>query len=404
MNQAENSVNRAWFCRSAAGSVALRAQLPIGLQSIAKVTLGKKRAESTMQQATPAPLIRPALAQWRRLSAPWRIQIIGSGLFALLDLLVRIMVFHDPAVAFAMTLAMAPLLLLLIAGLGATYRLLGYAGRVDASALGAIAVLSLGAAALCVLAASALRTPFGLVLPYWPPGQEILVPLFYYATIFACWSLAYFWAEAELARRSERQRAALAEAEALRSELRRLRQQLDPHFLLNALNGIGEELHDDPAAASAMLRNLTQFLHHSLAGTEATVVTLGAELASLSAYLAVQQARFGPRLHMQITASPQAQACPIPGFLLQPLVENAVKHGDRSTRLAITLTATMQGDSLHITLINTGILGPRSPSGGIGLANLTRRLALHYPARHRFTLTDTPQGVTADLTLAGDPC
>ena len=357
-----------------------------------------------MQKATSAPLFGRALSCWRSLSAPWRIQFIGSGLFALLDLLVRIMVFRDPAIAFGMTLAMAPLLLLMVAGLGAIYRLFGYAGRVDAASLSAIVLFSLGAAALCVLAASALRAPFGLVLPYWPPGQEILVPLFYYATIFACWSLAYFWIEAERARRSERQRAAQAEAEALRSELRRLRQQLDPHFLLNALNGIGEELHEDPVAASAMLRNLTLFLHHSLAGSESTVVTLGAELASLSAYLAVQQARFGPRLQMQITATPKAMSRPIPSFILQPLVENAVKHGDRSTRLVIALTADIHGDNLHITLTNTGTLASSSTSGGIGLANLSRRLALYYPNRHHFALTEGPAGVTANLTLTGDPC
>lgn len=357
-----------------------------------------------MQKATPAPLTPRASAVWARVPSTWRIQIVGGGLFTLLDFLVRIMVFHDPAVAIGMTLAMAPLLLLLVAGQGATYRLLGYVGRVDAAALGAIVVLSLGSAAICVLAASTLRGPFGLLLPYWPPGQEVLVPLFYYTTIFACWSLAYFWIEAERARRNARARAALSEAEALRSELRRLRQQLDPHFLLNALNGIGENLHDDPAAAAAMMRNLILFLHHSLAGSEATVVTLGAELGSLSAYLAVQQARFGPRLQMQIIAAPEAELRPIPGFLLQPLVENAIKHGDRSTRLAITLNAALQGDSLHITLTNTGTLVPRSTSGGIGLANLSHRLALQYPNRYHFALTEGPAGVTASLTLTGDPC
>ncbi len=357
-----------------------------------------------MQKATSSPLVGPALTWWRGLSVPWQMQIIGSSMFTLLDFLVRIMLFHDPGIALGMMLAMAPLLLLLIAGLGSTYRLLGHAGRVDAAALSAIVMLSLGAAALCVLAAAILRKPFGLVLPYVSSGQEILVPLFYYGTIFACWSFAYFWVDAELARRNERQRAAQARDEALRSELRRLRQQLDPHFLLNALNGIGEELHDDPAAAAAMLHNLTFFLHHSLAANEATVVSFGAERDSLSAYLAVQKARFGPRLQMQVNASPEADGRPIPGFLLQPLVENAVKHGDRSTRLDITLSAAVLGDSLHIAVTNTGTLGTRNPGGGIGLINLTRRLALHYPNRHRFALTEQPNCVIAELTLTGDPC
>ena len=150
------------------------------------------------------------------------------------------------------------------------------------------------------------------------------------------WSLCYFWIYAELAEQAEHRHAVRAEAEALRAELEELRLQLDPHFLFNALNGVAEEIPEHPAAALAMLRDLTAYLRHSLDGINQTVVTVEAEVGGLSAYLRVQQARFGDRLRTTLDMSTRRRRTRrIASFLLQPLVENAVKHGKRDNGLDV---------------------------------------------------------------------
>ena len=106
-------------------------------------------------------------------------------------------------------------------------------------------------------------------------------------------------------------------------------------FLFNALNGVAEEIPEHPAAALDMLRNLTAYLRHSLDGINHTVVTVSTpRWEGLMAYLAVQKARFGDRLHTHLDVAPEAKRMRrIASFLLQPLVENAVKHGHRDPGL-----------------------------------------------------------------------
>jgi two-component system, LytTR family, sensor kinase len=202
-----------------------------------------------------------------------------------------------------------------------------------------------------------------------------------------------------------------AEAEALRAELEELRLQLDPHFLFNVLNGVAEEIPERPAAALAMLRDLTAYLRHSLDGINHTVVTVEAEVGGLSAYLRVQQARFGDRLRTRLDMDPEAASRRIASFLLQPLVENAVKHGKRDNGLDVGIAIRATGDALHVEIENTGLLdgatAARRRRPGIGVENVRRRLALHYPGRHQFTLADRGVGenkVVATLMLEGDPC
>jgi LytS/YehU family sensor histidine kinase len=214
-----------------------------------------------------------------------------------------------------------------------------------------------------------------------------------------------------MAEQAEHRHAMRAEAEALRAELEELRLQLDPHFLFNALNGVAEEIPDHPAAALAMLRDLTAYLRHSLDGINQTVVTVEAELGGLAAYLRVQKARFGDRLRTKVHMDPQAASRRIASFLLQPLVENAVKHGRRENGVDLGIDIRAVGDALHIEIENTGTLdggtGSRRRRPGIGVENVRRRLALHYPGRHNFTLGDSGAGqhsVVATLVLEGEPC
>ena len=125
----------------------------------------------------------------------------------------------------------------------------------------------------------------------------------------------------------------------------------------------------------------------------------------------MQQARFGDRLRTRIDTEPAAASRRIASFLLQPLVENACKYGRRDSGLEIGIDIHLVGDALHIEIENTGALDggtkPRRGRTGIGLENVRRRLALHYPGRHQFTLNDRGGGenkVVAKLILEGDPC
>jgi two-component system LytT family sensor kinase len=343
-----------------------------------------------------------------RLSVFWRAQIVGWGLFFLVDLVNRLLTYHSLQVAVAITLLVTPCLVVLSAGMRTVYTSRSFNNRLTPQSIALIGVLSAGAAAITVAAASVFRQAFDWELPYWGPVEAVVVPWIHYTLTLAGWSLCYFWIHAEMAEQVEHRHAVRAEAEALRLELEELRLQLDPHFLFNALNGVAEEIPEHPTAALAMLRNLTTYLRNSLDGIGQAIVTVDTEVEGLSAYLGVQKARFGDRLRTHIHVAHDAGVQRIASFLLQPLVENAVKYGRREEGLDVHIDIRAAGDALHIRIENTGRLeeaaGARRRRSGIGLENVRRRLKLHYPDRHAFTLEDVGDKVVAKLTLEGEPC
>lgn len=356
---------------------------------------------------------------WYRVPVFWRVQLVVWGVFSLVDLATRSIVYQNFALALTITLIVEPLLMLVAATLRAAFGRLGFEGRLSGMALACILLLSAASAAAVVAAITLVRAPMGWNIPDWNSRQEVLTPFAYYMLVFVGWSLAYFWVKAELGGRTDRQRAAVAEAEALRAELQQLRLQLNPHFLFNALNGVAEEIPEHPTAALAMLRDLSAYLRHSFAGVDKTVVSVAAEAEALAAYLRVQEARFGPRLHAQIALDPDASGRSIVSFLLQPLVENAVKYGDRAQHLDLRVLIRAEGADLRVRIQNSGTLAEPAQASltrtGIGLENVRRRLALHYPGRHSFSLRQEKTGpqapdcthgdvVVAELLLEGEPC
>jgi hypothetical protein len=344
---------------------------------------------------------------WAGLPPGRRVEVTGWGLFAFVDVMTRVTVYESVGAAIALSLALAPLLFLLAAALRLAFDRLGLEGRVTLPVLPWLTGLSLAAAVVVVAAGFVLRTAFGLDIAAWSRGEAILMSLIYYFMIFTVWSVICFWMKAELARQAERERAVEAEANALRTELQRLRLQLDPHFLLNALNGIGEEIPENPDAAVAMLRDLATFLRQSLAGIDVTIVAVGTEAEALASYLRVQEARFGRRMTARLEVDVAAAARRIPSFLLQPLVENAIEHGRRASTLEVTVAIRAREDGIEAVVTNTGTLDPVSDTRGrtgIGLANVRRRLALHYPGRHDFRLWQQDGTVVARLALDGEPC
>lgn len=222
------------------------------------------------------------------------------------------------------------------------------------------------------------------------------------------WSLGYFWIKAERAWVVESQHAEDAEHDAHRMELQMLRAQLDPHFLFNSLNSIASEIQPRPDAAIEMVCQLSEYLRYSLEHRKQTFSPLSAELGAMRAYLEIERTRFGERLAFSIDTAPAALASIVPSFLLQPLVENALKHNllERKEKLSLIIRAQRAEGQLHIEVANNGQLTPAAPSksSGLGLETLRRRLELHYPKRHSFLLEQRGPMVYAILELWGIPC
>jgi hypothetical protein len=335
----------------------------------------------------------------------WRAQVIGWAIFTLVDLIDRELTYNSLPVSLLLSLLMAPCCLLLSTAMHATFERLGLSNDLTPRTLTLIVGLSFAAAAAAVAWLSVVQPLAGVTAG--ATMAQIVVPLIHYFFAFVGWCLFYFWIRAEIGEHAEHRHALAAEAEALRAELEEMRLQLDPHFLFNALNGIAEEVPEHPTAALAMLRDLNAYLRYSLAGIKQTVVAVAAEADAIDAYLRVQKARFGARLATTMTVATDAADRRIASFLLQPLVENAVKHGTREPALEVGIVIRRTGDALDIEIANTGALAnPRLPRNRspIGLENVRRRLALHYPDRHHFALVEREGKVMALLTLRGEPC
>jgi two-component system sensor histidine kinase AlgZ len=186
----------------------------------------------------------------------------------------------------------------------------------------------------------------------------------------------------------EFQRARAAERRELESrlmaqeaELRMLRTQIDPHFLFNSLNSISALTSHNPAGAREMTLQLSEFFRHTLGLEAHRKVSLEAELKLLTHFLAIEKVRFGARLAVEQSIGDDARACLLPPMILQPLVENAVKHGigNLPSGGTVRIHARREGSLLHVRIENEVDADlPQSGASGIGLANVRQRLAAVY--------------------------
>ncbi len=187
--------------------------------------------------------------------------------------------------------------------------------------------------------------------------------------------------------------------EASRSELKALRAQVDPHFLFNALNTVAGLIPSNPSLAEETVEKLSEVFRYTLKRSETEMVLLSEELDFIRAWLDVQQARFGDRLSVEISADPAVLDTRLPVMALQTLVENAIKHGvARSTGTCkVSITAgPAPGESLRLTVSDTGSAPVRfENSEGRGLRNVRERIAGYYGGRASLTLRrDESRGLT----------
>lgn len=170
------------------------------------------------------------------------------------------------------------------------------------------------------------------------------------------------------------------------AELQMLRTQVSPHFLFNSLNSICALTQFDPDAASAMTMDLAQFFRLTLSLAERERIALEEEIALAERYLAIEKRRFEEKLDYRLRIAPDAAPCPLPPMLLQPLVENAVKHGIRDLDRGgcIEIEVQLREGWLHVAVENpVAERTSGAPGNGLGLANIRKRLATVYGERAR---------------------
>jgi signal transduction histidine kinase len=203
--------------------------------------------------------------------------------------------------------------------------------------------------------------------------------------------------------RAKELRAFELEARLAEARLETLKAQLRPHFLFNTLNAISAYVEKDPKVARRMTAHLGDLLRHSLESANRNEVPLGEELATVDDYLAIQQIRFAGRLIVERDVAPEALGASVPGFLLQPLVENAVEHGllGRAGAGRILLRAERTDGLLRLTVRDDGVgLAPswNEANSGFGLRSVTERLQALYGDKGRLSLANGA-GVTVTVTL-----
>lgn len=211
-------------------------------------------------------------------------------------------------------------------------------------------------------------------------------------------------ARAEAAVAREQARVAAAENEATTARMKLLEAQVEPHFLYNTLAHVVSLIDAEPRAAKGMIERLIALLRASAASASGRT-TLGGQLDLLGAYLDILAMRLGSRLDWRIDVPAALRALEVPPMLLQPIVENAVKHGIEPAVAggAITIEGAREGHALVLRVTDTGRgIRERKPagSGGIGLANLRARLAAAFGADAALTIEDvTPHGTRVTLRL-----
>ncbi len=189
--------------------------------------------------------------------------------------------------------------------------------------------------------------------------------------------------------------ASRLEAELARAQHQALRMQLQPHFLFNALNTINSLIRAEPELAEQMVTRLGDLLRYTLEQSGPQEITLRQELLVLNCYLDIQRQRFGPRLSVVIACPDDLLPALIPNLLLQPLVENAFKHGlgQRSRESCLIVHVSVLGEVLRLEVEDNGRgLGSTPIHEGIGLANTRSRLAALYGGRQSFELLNAPNG------------
>lgn len=220
----------------------------------------------------------------------------------------------------------------------------------------------------------------------------------------------FFWRRGEVAMlkasvEAEKARAAAIEKQAVQAQLQMLQAQIEPHMLFNTLANLQGLIAVDAARAQHMLDQLIQYLRATLTSSRSEQTSLAQEFSLMEAYLGLMKVRMGSRLSYALQLPDELRALKMPPMLLQPLVENAIKHGlePKVDGGRIEVGARREGGLLVLTVNDDGLGLDAAAAGAgtqVGVANVRERLQALYGARAGFSLNPaTPSGVTAQLTI-----
>ncbi len=226
-----------------------------------------------------------------------------------------------------------------------------------------------------------------------------------YAMTLTAWSATYLGIKNWLAWQKERENALQANFLADKAQLEVLRYQLNPHFLFNALNSIRASVDEDSNRAKQMITQLSEFLRYSLLHESVKKIALREEIEAVKNYLAIEKIRFEDKLSVEFNVESAAKDFKVPAFLLNPLVENAVKHGlqNNCKTLIINISAKIVSDKLLLEVLNSGKLQNDfgKNGNGIGLKNVCERLEKLFGKNGRFELKQDGDFVIAQISIGG---
>jgi LytS/YehU family sensor histidine kinase len=218
----------------------------------------------------------------------------------------------------------------------------------------------------------------------------------------------YFMSREQLAAANEETALATAKAEtaqrqAAESQLKLLQTQLEPHMLFNTLANLRVLIGSNPVAATEMLDRLNAYLRATLSASRATTQTLETEFERLRDYLELIAVRMGPRLQYSLELSPELARLPVPTLLLQPLVENAIRHGlepkIEGGRITVRARQALGQLTLEVQDSGIGLPGGRTVTEGFGLTQVRERLASAYGGAATLDLhADETQGTQVRIT------
>ena len=264
----------------------------------------------------------------------------------------------------------------------------------------------LGYLAGTLVADTLLGGPTGAGLSLLQPGRS--TGLLLMSLVIGAGCSFYFISQGRLARAREETARASAQAEAAQrqaaeSQLKLLQTQLEPHMLFNTLANLRVLVSLDPTRAQTMLDHLIAYLRATLGASRATLHPLQHEFDRLADYLALMAVRMGPRLSYQLDLPVELAQTPVPPLLLQPLVENSIRHGlePKLDGGHITVQAQRQGSQLVLTVFDTGLGCPAYPpppatsgAGGFGLTQVRERLHTCYGDQSAMEIVAIPTGGT----------
>ena len=266
--------------------------------------------------------------------------------------------------------------------------------------------------AMALLIGTTVGSLLGAVASGWSPSiffenyglffQILFLSVMFGAIITYIITSRYRIVASEAQVQEEKIKRLTSEKKAAEAHLKLLQAQIEPHFLFNTLSNVLSLLDTNPSRGKSMLVDFIQYLRASLSKIRQENATLGQEMEMIQAYLSIFKVRMGDRLQYEIDLPKHMEAIPIPSMLIQPLVENAIKHGlePKVEGGEIRISGTETDGFLHLEVVDTGLGFKGERESGVGLSNIRERLVSLYGNRARLILKENlPQGLKATIEV-----